>query len=206
MGNDSSKFTESGTLLGAYAPPLPDVARPPPLEGKRVFKVVVPDGKTSGNTMEIRLPGSGRVATIRIPHRDPPLRAGDSFTHEIPAEINRVIASTLPSLPGALVVESKPIIWSSVSSTFRDFSQKAMGKAVGDLMQQCQAELLSRTIDVGCNVVLGVNMNVTMDSGGETGHSKIVIVTMTGTPCIIVQTSHMPTVEAEAVVIPLTNF
>jgi len=77
-----------------------------------------------------------------------------------------------------------------------------MSKHVGSLMQEAQTILLQQAVEAGCNAVLSINCNVSMDSSGEHGNSKIVIVTMIGTPCVVMPMSQMPAVQAEAIVVP----
>jgi hypothetical protein len=72
-------------------------------------------------------------------------------------------------------------------------------------MQQAQGALLKKTIDVGCNVVLGVTTNVTTDSSGKRGDAKLIIITMTGTPCNVVPVETLPAVASEAVLVPMQN-
>lgn len=48
-----------------------------------------------------------------------------------------------------------------------------------------------------------MTINITNDSSGEYGNSKIVIVTVCGTPCSIMPLKSLPAVNAEAVVVPL---
>jgi len=191
--------------------PLSNVPLPAKLHGKTKFYVKVPEGKRSGDAMVVAV--RGEEVSIKIPVLDPPLRGGDKFAYEHPADVRKVIASTLPSLPGTIIVESKPILWASVTHSYYRYAvndqngQVSMGKAVGRLLQECQAELLEKTIEVGCHAVLGVNTNITVDSTGERGDSKLVIVTMTGTPCNVVPTSQLPAVQAEAVeILPMTNY
>jgi uncharacterized protein YbjQ (UPF0145 family) len=85
-------------------------------------------------------------------------------------ERNKVIASTLHALPGATIVECKPMIWASFTQTHHGYDQATAGKSVAYLFQKCQAELLERTIEVGCNAVLGVTYNVTNDSAQWAKH------------------------------------
>ena len=78
-----------------------------------------------------------------------------------------------------------------------------MAKSIADLMQEAQEWLLSKAIDMGCNSVLGMTVNITTDSGGDDGSSKLVIVTVCGTPCIIAPSSDVPSVNSELIVEPL---
>ena len=78
-----------------------------------------------------------------------------------------------------------------------------MAKQVADLLQEAQEGLLTKAIDVECNAVLGVTINITTDSSGDRGNSKIVIVTVCGTPCIVAPSADIPTVSVDAIVEPL---
>ena len=121
-------------------------------------------------------------------------------------EVDKVFATTLPTLPGFEVVQSKPIIWGSVSFSFHAGShdQQIMGKKVGQLMQEAQSKILEQVLEHGCNAVLGMTFNVTNDSSGERGHQKLVIVTACGTPCVVMPTtSTAVAVDAEVIVEPL---
>ena len=77
-----------------------------------------------------------------------------------------------------------------------------MSKKVGDLMQEAQTVLLQKTVEVGCNAILSINSNISIDSSGDSGNSKIVIVTVIGTPCVIMPATDLPAVNVEATVIP----
>ena len=81
----------------------------------------------------------------------------------------------------------------------------SMAKSVGELMQEAQEGLLSKAIDLSCNAVLGMTVNITTDSSGSEGNSKLVIVTVCGTPCCIAPStsSDIPNVDAELIVEPL---
>jgi hypothetical protein len=115
---------------------------------------------------------------------------------------HQVTACTLPTLPGTEIVESKPMVWSSVSKSFNEKQQVDMDKEIGTMMQQAQAKLVQQTIYVGCNVILGVTTNVATDSSGDnTGRAKLVIVTLCGTPCKVVPTAKVPSISVEAIAV-----
>jgi hypothetical protein len=116
MGGGSSKIVASGTLQGAYAPPLAGMTLPPLLKGDKKFAFVVPQGKIGGDSMTVAI--DGQHTEILIPRFKPDgsrYKAGDKFMCIIQGDWTKVIASTLPSLPGTIIVESKPIIWASVT-------------------------------------------------------------------------------------------
>ena len=81
--------------------------------------------------------------------------------------------------------------------------QSSMARTVAGLLQEAQEGLLRKAIEVECNAVLGMTINITTDSSGERGNSKIVIVTVCGTPCVTVPSAEIPAVSVDAVVEPL---
>jgi uncharacterized protein YbjQ (UPF0145 family) len=148
----------------------------------------------------------GEPVGIQIPEQVPvpnsngttkKIKPGDKFYYKY-RHSNKVMASTLHALPGTIIVESKPMIYSNCSMSFFRFrlndqnEQTTMSQMVGTLLQQAQEQLLQKTAEVGCNAVLGIHTNVTMDSSGSEGNSKIVVVTMTGTPCTVMKSSSSP--------------
>jgi hypothetical protein len=125
MGLSSSKSAEGGTLKGAYAPPLPGIVLPDRLDPEvKTYKIVVPEDKGAGDKMTVAI--KGREITVTIPKnyvsgdggQSRKIQPGDKFSFQW-GDRDRVIASTLPSLPGAIIVEAKPILWASVSFAFR---------------------------------------------------------------------------------------
>jgi uncharacterized protein YbjQ (UPF0145 family) len=211
MGLASSRHTESGSLPGAYAPPLSGVTLPKPLHSAKKFLVTVPHGKQGGDRMVVAVHGkhmSIKIPTMNVITADR-YQAGEKFYYTQAAEVEKVIASTLPTVPGMEIVESKPIIWGTVSYSFfasnynDQKEQTRMAKETGEVLKKAQEELLEQTVEVGCNAVLGMTFNITIDSSGEHGNSKIIIATAYGTPCVIMPMRTLPTVDAHAVVIPL---
>ncbi|CAB9530669.1 expressed unknown protein [Seminavis robusta] len=213
MGLSASRFATGGTLRGAYAPPLPGVAQPTKLDPEiKKYRLTVPQGKGAGDRMIVSI--KGREVSVRIPDNfvtdgggSRPIKPGDKFTFEW-GDRDRVIASTLPTLPGSTVVEAKPILFANVSHAFfharhnDQVEQTKMSKIVQGLMQEAQSILLQKTVEEGCNAVLSINCNVSTDSSGDNGNSKIVIVTMIGTPCVVMPLSQLPAVQAEVTVVP----
>jgi hypothetical protein len=124
MGLGSSKHTASGSLPGAYAPPLAGASLPAPLSSSKKFKLEVPSDNKSGDTMVV-VALHGENVTVRIPRRNAstgnPIKPGDAFRHASPSEIDKVIASTLPTIPGMEIVQSKPVLWAIVSEAFFRF-------------------------------------------------------------------------------------
>jgi uncharacterized protein YbjQ (UPF0145 family) len=148
----------------------------------------------------------GEVKTINIPKDK---RAGERFTCEIVEDMTKIYTSTLQSVPGMLIAQSKPIVWGSVSFAFSTWGVDAMaaqqqaGAQVESLMQEAQAEIVCRAAKLGCNAVLGMTFNISNDSSGETGAFKLVIVTACGTPCIVVPVDTTGITVADAVIEPL---
>lgn len=211
MGSAYSKYSSGGKLKGAYAPPLPGVVLPPKLDPTvHYYTATVPAGKKGGDSMVATLEGQEISVTIpreiRVPKegtRAP--KPGDKFRFKWGFRDN-VIASTLPSLPGTTVVEAKPMIFSNVSESFangsRSESQTSMSHKVASLMQEAQTQLLQQAVEQGCNAVLSINCNVSTDSSGERGYYKIVIVTLVGTPCVVMKSEDLPAIQTKAYVVP----
>ena len=113
MGLGSSKFFSKGSLKGAYAPPLPGIVLPPKMDPKlKTYKATVPHDKRPGDKMIFVI--DGKEIAISIPRGKKP---GEKFQFEY-GNRERVIASTLPALPGATIVEAKPMIFANVSHAF----------------------------------------------------------------------------------------
>ena len=189
MGNLTSQQTicDSGTLLGASPS---GASKPPPLRKTQKFMIKVPAGMKSGDNVTVDM--NGKFVNLPVPrgYDGRVLKAGEKFEVVDPGDKGKVIASTLHALPGSTIVECKAMIFASVTQTCVIYSNEAsatgVSKSVAELLQKCQGELLERTIAVGCNAVLGISSTVASDSSGETGARKVIIVTMTGTPCIVV--------------------
>jgi uncharacterized protein YbjQ (UPF0145 family) len=150
----------------------------------------------------------GELWTVDIPKEK---RAGETFTFEVVENVDmtKIYTSTLQTVPGMLIAQSKSIVWGSVSFSFSTRSvdpmeaQQQMGEKVESLIQEAQAEIVCRAAKLGCNAVLGMTFNISNDSSGETGEYKLVIVTACGTPCIVVPVDTNGIVFADAVVEPL---
>ena len=118
--------------------------------------------------------------------------------------LDKFMASTLPALPGMVIVEAKPMIWAIV----RLNNERAHPESVAKLMQTAHSELLQKTLDVGCNAALGVNTTITTDSSGENGSYSYIIVCQTATPVVVVPTAtDLPVaVPASAPIQPYVNY
>lgn len=211
MGLASSRHVEGGSLPGAYAPPLSGIRLPKRLDEEKKFLVTVPRDKQGGDRMVVAVHGkhmSIKIPTLNVRTGDR-YQPGEKFHYTQEAEIEKVIASTLPTVPGMEIVVSKPIIWGTVSYSFfaanynDQKEQTRMAQETGGVLKKAQEELLEQTIKVGCNSVLGMTFNVSVDSSGENGNTKIIIATAYGTPCVVMPMSTLPAVDAHAVVIPL---
>jgi uncharacterized protein YbjQ (UPF0145 family) len=207
MGTTASTQLVHGTLKGAYPPPIrhETSSRPPPLQ-VRSFEVTIPPGHGPGNVFAFVI--EGRKHSVTVPAGK---KAGDKimYTYKV-VDLTKVYASTLHALPGMAIVSAKPIVFGSVSYAFLVVStgisgQLSMGQQVGRLMQEAQDEILRQAIELECNAVLGMSFTVTNDSSGDAGRSKLVIVTVCGTPCVIMPQSEqdIPVVQATAMVVPL---
>jgi len=123
MGLSASKFSTGGTLKGAFAPPLPNIKTPPKLDpAVKQYRLTVPDDKGAGDKMTVNIKGNMVTATIPAMYTTPdggkrPIQPGDKFVFEW-GDRDRVIASTLPALPGATIVEAKPILYANCSHSF----------------------------------------------------------------------------------------
>lgn len=208
MGAGYSKYSSRGKLKGAYAPPLPGVVLPPKLDPTvREYVATVPAGKGGGDTMVVTLEGQEIPVpiprSIRVPrdtYRSP--IPGDKFKFRSGSR-EKVIASTLPSLPGTTVVEAKPMIYSNVSEFFsvrrNKESETDINVKVARLIQEAQTQLLQQAVEQGCNAVLSINCNVT-DNYHREKYSKLV--TLLGTPCVLMRSEDLPAIQSEAYVVP----
>jgi uncharacterized protein YbjQ (UPF0145 family) len=198
MSEKAMRELSGGTLKGGYAPRL-NVVQPRRLKCKKKYNIPVPKDKRAGDTMSVTIEGKRIELTI-------PAKFSHSqqiaFTYVHPGDVDKVIASTLPTVPGHEIVLSKPIIWGSVSFSFLDLGRKGQehtGQQVGNLMQEVQEHLQSTAIDKGCNAVLGINFNVTHARSGERGNRSVLIVTAYGTPCSVIPSENLPIPSVEAV-------
>ena len=107
MGIGSSKQSAGGTLKGAYAPPLPGMAIPKIPSEDTKYAITCPHDKKGGDTMTVMLKGNKKTLTIPklhvINNVSHVTRPGDKFFWTDYAW-KKVIASTLPALPGGTFV------------------------------------------------------------------------------------------------------
>jgi len=155
MGNANSTRAnvKGGTLIGAYPPPIEGANLPPLPKDSRVFYVRVPQDAKEGESFVVDIDGE----SFRV-HPPKGVRPGGKFRYTHPAEIHRVYASTLDSVPGMVVVQTKPIVWGS--RAFPCYSISGVATSSADILQEAQAELLRQTVKAGCNACLGINISV----------------------------------------------
>lgn len=134
------------------------------------------------------------------------MKKGDqfNFTHDHGPDLQKVYSSTLPILPGMEIIQSKQIVWGSVSYSFSAGSgdQQSMGKKVAELMQGAQTKMIEEVIKQRCNACLGMSFNITndsSDSGQSSRSQKVVIITGTGTPCVVVPSQKAVAIDATVV-------
>lgn len=202
MGNATSKL-KGGTLTGAYPPPIDGATLPPIPKDSRNFVVRVPEDAVKGESFVVDIEGE----SFRV-HPPKGVKPGGKFRYKHPAEVHKVYATTLDSVPGMVVVQSKPIVWGS--RAFPCSSIRGVASSSADILQDAQAELLRQTIRAGCNACLGINISVanSATAAGDYGQRKegLVLVTAFGTPCIVVKAAEMPPVQATSTVVtPLYN-
>jgi uncharacterized protein YbjQ (UPF0145 family) len=191
MGSSSSKhYFSSGTLVGATAPPLQ--ALPPPLRRSRKHRVVAKRKYKAGESVKVEI--EGETIHVDAPKR---LKKGQTFVY-VSSDIDKVIASTLPRVPGMKIVQAKPIIWGSVSFDY-SYSEEEMGKMTGRLMLEAQAQLLEQAVRSECNAVLAITFNITTNTSGFDGSIKMCVVTACGTPCSVVPMSQGADHQAVAI-------
>ena len=207
MGGRSSKISSGGTLQGAFAPAIAAIPEEnlPSLNRVRTYRTTVPSSVkgTSNGLIKMSIMIGGKSISVQIPKG---LKSGDTFTiTKTEPEYEKIITSTLHMVPGMEIVQAKPIIWASVSYSFYsgDTDQQSMGNKVGELMQNAQDQIIKQVLHGRCNACLGMSINITNDSSGESGNQKLVIVTATGTPCVVVPSTTALAVDANVVVEPL---
>ncbi|EJK67138.1 hypothetical protein THAOC_11872 [Thalassiosira oceanica] len=199
MGNSSSS-TISGSVPGA-CPEAAESGRSahiPSRARERRLGSTVPrsiKGVTNGK-QKLDISVDGKPYSVLIPAG---LRPGDQFAFTITNdETPDVLVSTLHVIPGYDTLQSKSIIYGSIS--VYNWSQSSQGAAqqVGNLIEKVTDAIRAQALDQGCNAVLGIAYNVTNDSSGEYGREKTVVVTATGTPCIVVPARQNATAQGHA--------
>ena len=112
---------------------------------------------------------------------------GGKFRYKHPAEIHKVYATTLDSVPGMVVVQSKPIVWGS--RAFPCCNIHGVASSSADILQEAQAELLRQTIKSGCNACLGINISVanSATAAGDYGQRRegLVWLQLSGLPVLL---------------------
>lgn len=183
MGKTHSKITAGGSLPSATPKNMSaESFSMISASTHKTFRAVVPKKRSDRKGGKMIVTIMGERTSVAIPQG---LKPGESFEfqREVP-NIDQVMASTLPTLPGMEVVVAKPIVWGTVSIAFVDYEPQSAAKQVGYLMQQAQIEILKQTASSGCNACLSMTFNITNDSQAD-GRVKAVVVTAHGTPCIV---------------------
>lgn len=106
MGTSSSKHIDAGVLQGAYAPPLAGAPLPEAPEGGHEHEVVIPKGVKKGDTFPVEI--KGETVSITVPKGK---HSGETIMYRDKGQIEKVVASTLPMVPGFVIVQSKPVVW-----------------------------------------------------------------------------------------------
>jgi hypothetical protein len=203
-----------GTLEGAYAPPLAGVEIPQfDLKPSKVYHVKPPSSlkKCTPGTQFLKKV-DGDIAVITIPEGFDPIKA-TRFKYTHLGDVDKIIATTLPMVPGYDVVHSKPIVFGCETLIFEDkgYSGKpTLAKTIAKLTQDAQNQVNSLAIEHGCNAVLSVQFNVAMSHPLD-GQGCKVAVSCFGTPCVIIPSATITTAviptssstEISAIVSPL---
>jgi len=195
MGGVSGKASYSDSLAGASTPPLAGVKLPNIGRKEKRYNVTVPKFKSGGQECSVTV--AGQSFTVKIP---PGKKENDSFTISV-NDITRIYASSLPTLPGMVVLMAKPIIFGSVAEAYSTTSASdfvPLPRRIGQLIQEAQSKILQKAVAYGCNAVLGISFTVSNDSSGDCGLQKIVCVTASGTPCIVNTAEDMPIASVQA--------
>jgi len=195
MGGVNGKVSYSDTLGGASTPPLAGVKIPYILPTEKLYKIKVPKNKKAGQECSVTI--AGQSFTVKIP---PGKKENDSFTISV-NDITRIYASSLPTLPGMVVLMAKPIIFGSVAEAYSTTSASdfvPLPRRIGQLIQEAQSKILQKAVAYGCNAVLGISFTVSNDSSGESGLQKVICVMASGTPCIVNTAEDMPFASVQA--------
>jgi hypothetical protein len=141
------------------------------------FRIKVPKGKRSGDSIPAAVPGSAPF-WVTVPRGKV---AGETFISTVvKPNIELVYASTLPYLPGMVTIITKPILFASASKVLISQQHLSQTERIGVLMKQANAMILEQALHCKCNAVLGMAFNVAVT---RESHS----VTVVGTPCVVVR-------------------
>lgn len=169
-----------------------------------MFRITVPPSKSRTETKIAHI--DGKKVVVPVPEK---MQHGGSFVYKY-YDASRVYASTTPTIPGMEIVQTKPIIFSTASDAFQSAEHgiqpvQLVGRQVGSLVQEAQAEALRRAAKIRCNAVLSMNFGVSTNDSGPAS-KRTVIVTATGTPAVVVPAARAPVVQVDAIVEPLYYF
>ena len=191
MGNNNSTSVINGSVKGAVPKAIPSSSATespniPSLARQRQLTAAVPPtvrGVTNGKQV-LEITFEGKPHKITIPKG---LKAGDNFRFAVNIDGTQdVYASTLHTIPGMDIIHAKAVVYGSISVYNYSQGSQSAARQVGGLIQRATDAVRREAIEQGCNAVLGITYNVTNDSSGEYGREKTVVVTATGTPCVVV--------------------
>ena len=171
---------------------------------KRTYEVKVPPPDQRSRT-HFYTTIHGRKHRVDIP---PGTKTGEKVMFTVYEEEakNKVITSTLPTVPGFTILMAKPIIFGSVSFmyTASKLDEEDSGQHVAPLMEEAQERMIEQVIEAGGNACLSMSFNVTIDSRE---YVKYVIVTAYGTPCYVVPNGAEPCIVIPSTEVrPLNNY
>jgi uncharacterized protein YbjQ (UPF0145 family) len=195
MGNQTSHQT--GTLPGPSSTLPSNTILPRSPVKKRVFAVMFPLGKTNGGKLEVKIDRVVTIPSIAKTNLRQPIRPGETFDYELSSNIDHIFVSTLPLVPGMEIIQSKPIVFASVTHSFvyqvneNDRLMKDFSAVHEALVRQAHA--------VGANVVLSVQFQTNTDhTPCIVGPSLVATATESCSPHYIEATSNsiMPATHA----------
>lgn len=180
------KDSIGGSLKGAYPEPLTDSLPEFNLQPSKKYNVKPPSTSSCLPGTQFLRKVHGKTVVMTIPEGFDKTKASRfQYTHL--GDVDQVIATTLPTVPGYSIIASKPIVYGCETLTFDDrgFSGKpTMAQIIAKLTQDAQYQIQSQAIEAECNSVVGVQFSVATSHPSE-GVAKVAV-TAFGTPCVIV--------------------
>eukprot|EP00462_Mataza_sp_D1_P026631 CAMPEP_0175131482 /NCGR_PEP_ID=MMETSP0087-20121206/6564_1 /TAXON_ID=136419 /ORGANISM="Unknown Unknown, Strain D1" /LENGTH=212 /DNA_ID=CAMNT_0016413771 /DNA_START=47 /DNA_END=685 /DNA_ORIENTATION=- len=187
MGAQPTKNYQAGTCPGAVFPAIPGKVHP--ATGGQTVQVQCPNppkGVKPGQSFNFTATINGQNYSVTAPAGNQP---GMPLAVNVPSNDHIVVSTLHCPPPGFKLLQSKNVIFGNTTLSFHGSSmikgQNLMGEQAGPLMIDAQRQMTNQAAQLGCNAVLGVNYSVTNDSSGDRGHVKMVLVTATGTACVI---------------------